>query len=62
MATNKSQVYCDACKTSYWLEFSMKINISTSGVMRKSLIHYDHVLIVDIDNYGVVRKGISHAK
>ena len=37
----------------------MNIKLSTSGVMRKSLIHYDHVLIVDIDNDGVVRKSFT---
>lgn len=56
MMMNKSQVYCDACRKSYWLEFSSKVQLSSSGVMRKSLIHHDHVLIIDIDNQGVPRK------
>ncbi len=57
IATSKSQVYCEDCGGSYWLEFA---DASTSnGIFQKSLIHNDHVLIVDIDHNGVIRKSQS---
>ncbi|MFV2014720.1 MAG: hypothetical protein ACC656_04790 [Candidatus Heimdallarchaeota archaeon] len=55
MSATKSQIYCDACGTSYWLEFSTDEVPNQSGILRKSLVHHDHVLIIDIDNHGTVR-------
>ncbi|MHA2028411.1 MAG: hypothetical protein ACW99Q_03385 [Candidatus Kariarchaeaceae archaeon] len=55
MSATKSQVYCDPCGSSYWLEFSSKTNPVENGIRRKSLVHSDHVLVIDVDTNGSVR-------
>ncbi len=55
MSTSQSQIYCESCGTSYWLEFSPEEASYQSGIIRKSLVHHDHVLIVDVDDNGTVR-------
>ncbi|OLS25003.1 MAG: hypothetical protein HeimC2_20580 [Candidatus Heimdallarchaeota archaeon LC_2] len=57
IAVSKSQVYCEECGRSYWLEFADES--TSNGIFQKSLIHNDYVLIVDIDHNGVVRKSKS---
>ena len=41
------------------MEFQKRDHSGQSGIIQKSLIHYDHVLIVDIDRNGIVRKSIA---
>ena len=57
MAISQTQVYCEDCGRSYWLEFGE--SNSSNGIFQRSLIHNDHVLVVDIDKNGVVRKSTS---
>lgn len=57
MTLSKTQIYCEQCRGSYWLEFAN--NKSSNGIFQKSLIHNDHVLVVDVDHNGVVRKSVS---
>jgi len=55
MSVRDIQVYCDRCKTSSWISFDLEASLPNGGLVKRALIHSDHVLVAEIDNNGSVR-------
>ncbi|MHA2171519.1 MAG: hypothetical protein ACXAB7_16650 [Candidatus Kariarchaeaceae archaeon] len=49
------QVYCDICNESFFYQFLLKPLPGSAGLVKKSILHGDHVLICNIDYNGAVR-------
>jgi hypothetical protein len=51
-----THVYCERCRETKFVELSDNdIPKSGSGLKKKSLLHGDHILLIDIDGEGTVR-------
>jgi len=51
------QVYCERCKTSSWITLDLTKLKELSGLMKRAIIHNDHVLLAEIDGNGSVRSS-----
>ena len=51
------QFYCERCRTSEWMKLDVDSIHTDSGLIRRSMIHNDHSLVVEIDKNGSVRKS-----
>lgn len=49
------QVYCDVCNESFFYQFLLNPLPESAGLVKKSILHGDHVLICTIDYNGAVR-------
>ncbi|MHA2090689.1 MAG: hypothetical protein ACW98K_07500 [Candidatus Kariarchaeaceae archaeon] len=49
------QVYCDICNESFFYQFLLNPLPGSAGLVKKSILHGDHVLICNIDYNGAVR-------
>ncbi|MHA2249746.1 MAG: hypothetical protein ACXAD7_05260 [Candidatus Kariarchaeaceae archaeon] len=57
--TKESQVYCSKCKETSFIQLDLELIQfefeGTSGLLQKSLIHGDHIVVVEIDRNGTIR-------